>query len=56
MTTPVIKAVFALLAMVIVAAALIWKFLFWSGPFPPDRGWSERQLRRMKQGRSPWWF
>jgi len=36
--------------------ALAWlvKALFWSGPFPPDRGWSKRQMDRMNNGKSPW--
>jgi hypothetical protein len=33
-----------------------WKFVFWSGHFPPKWGWSPRQLRRMRHGRSPWWL
>jgi len=51
MTLMIVLGIVACLAI-----ALLLKNIFWSGPFPPDRGWSPRQLRRMKAGRSPWWF
>jgi len=42
--------------IVVTLAVLVWvlKWMFWSGPFPPNQGWTRKQLARMDQGKSPW--
>ena len=44
---------FATIVMLL-AVLLLFKWMFWSGPHPPNRGWTKRQLARMDQGKSPW--
>jgi len=47
---------------VVAIAAAVWffacflKWTFWSGTYPPDAGWSKRQMDRMDRGKSPWTF
>lgn len=43
----------ALVCLVLLVANYL-KFALWSGHLPPCNGWSERQMRRMERGKSPW--
>lgn len=48
------KTILVLAIVFVVTIAIIWKALFWSDQFPPNGGWSKRQLKRMKNKKSPW--
>ena len=40
--------------LLIFSVWMLIKGLFWSGAYPPNRGWTRRQLARMEQHKSPW--